>query len=84
MPVEARPKVWLVTRGSQGPHGNEQHASLSGLVRAVQAEMGSGLRCACVDIDPVLDSESAGLRLREEMCASGDGMWETEVRHDAA
>ena len=79
MPVHARPKVWLVTRGAQGPDGSQPYMSLTGLVRAVQFEAGPGLRCACVDIDPALDAEAAGLRLYEEISASKAGVWENEV-----
>jgi hypothetical protein len=79
MQLADRPQVWLVTRASQVCDMSLAHSSLMGLVRSMHAELGSGLQCACVDIDEGLDAEAAGLRLREEMCASVNGVQESEV-----
>ena len=75
----ARPKLWLVTRRAQGPDSSQQHASISGLVRSVNAETASGVRCAYIDVDSALDAKAAAACLRQELSPSAKGVWENEV-----
>ena len=51
--VDRRPMVWLVTRGAEGPglERNLNSASVWGLARCVDAELGSSLEVVCVDLD---------------------------------
>lgn len=85
---EARPRVWLVTRGAQavtGPVTAVEQAPLWGLGSAVAAEL-PDLPCARIDLDPAASVEGSGRALGDELRASEreDGVaWRGDSRYVA-
>lgn len=75
LPESRQPRLQLVTRGAHALGGVVDetaagHGSVWGLARVVRNEF-PGLRCACVDLDP-LSTDAEGAAAAAAECLSGD------------